>query len=101
MKHYHIINVLHLTIISLFFISSVFYLTSKMDKVFADSYKIFDWDVATLSLIITTIGTFFAIFFRWRADVRNNQKMEEQARQNEARFKKLEYEIEILKTGSS
>lgn len=97
MKQYHIINVLQLAITSLFFISAIFFLTSKVDAGFAGSYRIFDWDVATISLIITAVGTFFAIFFRWRADVRSSKLAEEQVRQTEARFERLESEIAEIK----
>ena len=97
MKQYHLLNVFQLTFTSLFFISAMAFLTSKLDATFVDSQRIFDWDVATISLIITAIGTFFAIFFRWRADVRSSKLAEEQARQTELRFEKLEAEIETLK----
>ena len=98
MKQYHLLNIFQLTFTGLFFISAMAFLTSKLDAAFADSQSGLDWDVATISLIITAIGTFFAIFFRWRADVRSSKLAEEQARQTEARFEMLENEIAEIKT---
>lgn len=98
MKYYQIINVLHLSIFSLFFFSSAIFLTSKLNQFPEGSEAFFDWNVSTLSLIVSAIGTLFMIIFRWRADVRNSQKMAEEAQRNEARFIKLENEIEYLKS---
>jgi len=120
MKQYHLINILQLVFTTLFIISAVFYLTLKSDaenqkyvEFLRDSFPEYkesisrpeltsppstsDWDIASISLVVTAIGTFFAIFFRWRADIRNTQRAKEQAQKNELRFKKLEDEIRMIK----
>ena len=114
MKQPHLINIFQLVFTTLFMISAVFYVTLKSDpenqkyidilrKSFPE-YSEFttnrpdltsppstsDWDIATISLIVTAIGTFFAIILRWRADIRNSQKAKERAQENELRFNKLE-----------
>lgn len=121
MKQYHLVNILPLVFTTLFIISAVSYLNLKSDvenqkyaEISRESFpenKAFTnnkseltglpstsyWDIATISLIVTAIGTFFAIIFRWRADIRNTQKAKEQAQKNELRFKELEDEIRMIK----
>ena len=96
--YYHLVNVLQLTVTGFFITSAVFFLTSRLDPVRRSEPVGFDWDLATISLVVSMIGTILTVLFRWRADVRNSRRVEVRAHEMDQRLQNLEFEVESLKS---
>lgn len=98
MKYYHLVNVFQLTVFGALIFSFLFFLTAKLDTSLQFSPTVFDWDLPTISLLVSVIGTFSTLIFRWRADARNTQRMEQRSEDMEMRLQYLESELELIKS---
>ncbi len=98
MKYYHIVNVFQLTVFGSLIFSLLYFLTAKFDPTLQLFPTVFDWDLPTISLLVSVIGTFSTLIFRWRADVRNTKRMEQRSQDMEARLQYLESQLELIKT---